>query len=203
MKTPDEQPSHNENKNLEPAFTDILRELDASDTRLLMSYARHIDHSGLHTAADVDGALTRIEESFTHMIRKVFHGDMGSVEERSLVVAQVFDDLIDRRIDLFTEYTQMTPKTPEEHTAARLELVKELQRTLTDSAEVFRGEMLDQFYAILSTDAKIVDSLRERPRFGNLASRFGDLALTHSRDVLKIGLGVALGTIVAQRFARK
>ena len=194
MKTPDEQPSHNENKNLEPAFTDILRELDASDTRLLMSYARHIDHSGLHTAADVDGALTRIE---------VFHGDMGSVEERSLVVAQVFDDLIDRRIDLFTEYTQMTPKTPEEHTAARLELVKELQRTLTDSAEVFRGEMLNQFYAILSTDAKIVDSLRERPRFGNLASRFGDLALTHSRDVLKIGLGVALGTIVAQRFARK
>ena len=200
MNTPEELSSPNRNNHVEPYFDDLITEFDAKNSQLLMSYVGTIEHPGQKSMQVINDALEDTEVALLNIIRKVFHGDMGTVDERSSIMHQIFEGFINDRLKLFGEYAKLSTLSPEGKNEVRDQFISDVEESMLDSSEAFRDEIIEQFYGFIATDAKIIDTIIENDQSRNIVS---SLKISNPKELAKIGAGVAIGMIVTRAFIRR
>ncbi|MEO5499164.1 MAG: hypothetical protein ABIR46_01540 [Candidatus Saccharimonadales bacterium] len=148
---------------------------------------------------DLNDAVESTEGALQNIIRKIFHGDMGTLEQRSGIMAQIFEGFIDDRHKLFGEYAQLSLQSPEDKDKIRDRFLSDVGASLLESPKAFRDEIINQFYEFIATDAKIIDTIIENNRSRNSIH----LSMPNPMEIAKIGAGVALGMVVARMFTRR
>lgn len=192
----------------EPALDEVMAAVDAADLRLRLAYSHYIERPTGGRMRELTEESEELVNWFGIFLRKVVHGSTEPLpqhepyEEMASIVATALHDMTERHSELLADYTKDIVLATD---AEKEDSLRGLTELLEDDAIQSTALLIDGAHArlkgLLDSDMEVIEITTAKKLW--LRRQLAKETLHTAGTIAKIGAGVVVGTLVADKLRRK